>query len=81
LRIGLTIGGLAAILMGWSFAHHAHRPKGAGGFLMLLVLTTYLALQNGDLGSRMVYVEGAAVNVAVPNQVKETVPHQHTHGH
>lgn len=82
LHIGLVLGGLAAILTGWSFVHRAQRPRGAPGFLMPLILATYLALQNGDLGSRMVYVEGAAVNVAIPSHgAEETVPHQHSHGH
>lgn len=70
LRIGLIIGGLAFLLTAWSFMHRAQRPKGAYGFLILLTAITYLVLQNGDLGSRMVYMEGAAVKPAIPRSQK-----------
>ncbi len=66
LRLGLMIGVCAAILTWWSFVHDGQRPKGVYGFLLLLAAATYLVLQNGDLGSRMVYVEGAAVQPAMP---------------
>ncbi len=65
LRIGLAIGALACVLVLWSFIQHHQRPKGIYGFLFVLALTTYLVLQNGDLGSRMVYLEGAAVRPAI----------------
>lgn len=61
LRIGLAVGALAAVLVLWSFWHRAGQPRGAYAFLAALAFTTYAVLQNGDLGSRMVYVEGAAV--------------------
>ena len=66
LRIGLMVGFFTAVLTAWSFVHRAQQPKGAYGFLILLAVVTSLVLQNGDLGSRMVYVEGAAVKPAVP---------------
>jgi uncharacterized membrane protein len=76
LNIGLLIGALSLVLVLWSFLHRDQRPKAAYPFLALLALATYLVLQNGDLGSRMVYVEGAAVNPAAP---EEAAPHHHAH--
>ena len=60
-HLGYLIGALTALLVAWSFVHTAQRPKGAAAFLAVLAGVTYLVLQTGDLGSRMVYVEGAAV--------------------
>ena len=65
-QIGYLIGGFAVLLVGWSFAHREQRPRVAGAFLAALALTTYLALQNGDLGGRMVFIEGAAVKPVAP---------------
>lgn len=65
LRIGLIIGLLALVLVIWSFVKRGQQPKGVYAFLVLLAGTTFLVLQNGDLGSRMVYVEGAAIKPAV----------------
>lgn len=65
LRIGLIIGLLALVLVIWSFVKRGQQPKGVYAFLMLLAGTTFLVLQNGDLGSRMVYIEGAAIKPAV----------------
>lgn len=64
--IGVIIGLLALVLVIWSFVQRDQRPKGAYAFLLLLAGTTGMVLQNGDLGSRMVYVEGAAVKPAIP---------------
>ena len=66
-HIAVVIGVLAAHLVAWSFWHRAQRPNGAYGFLGVLAFTTYAVLQNGDLGSRMVYLEGAAVKPAASN--------------
>lgn len=63
--IGLALAGLLTALTAWSFLHADQRPKGVWGFLTVLAIASYLALQNGDLGSRMVYVQGAAVKPAV----------------
>lgn len=89
LRIGLLIGGLAALLTLWSFRQHDGRPAGAYAFLAVLAFITYAVLQNGDLGSRMVYVEGAAVKPAIPliagehkhdhDESHESTPHHHAH--
>ena len=65
LRIGLAIGALAAVLVLWSFWHRAQQPRSTYAFLAILAFMTYAVLQNGDLGSRMVYIEGAAVKPAV----------------
>lgn len=94
LRIGLIIGLFALVLVVWSFVQRGHQPKGVYAFLALLIGTTGLVMQNGDLGSRMVYVEGAAVKPAVAvitqehdeaqthplgDSHHEEMPHQHHH--
>lgn len=78
LHIGITIGVLAALLVAWSLWHRHQRPKGTPAFLAALAFTAYAALQNGDLGSRMVYLEGAAVRPAAP-PVDESPSHHHAH--
>ncbi|MBI2174491.1 MAG: DUF2231 domain-containing protein [Candidatus Omnitrophica bacterium] len=80
LYIGLAIGALAAILVFWSFWHHTQQPKGTYLFLVVLAFTSYAVLQNGDLGSRMVYVEGAAVKPATSVITGQTDQHEHGHG-
>jgi len=78
--IGLLIGLGSLLLMGWSFLHKAQQPKARYAFLALLVVVTGLVIQNGDLGARMVFVEGAAVKPAVPvitDEQNETYPHHH----
>ncbi len=91
--IGLLAGLTALGLVVWSFAHREQRPRAAWAFLTLLVLTNYLILQNGDLGARMVFVEGAAVKAAIPvitgghdeershhhHGLDEEAQHHHTH--
>ena len=77
LRLGIMVGGLAVVLVMWSFVHRAQRPQGAYAFLAVLAFTTALVLQNGDLGSRMVYVEGAAVKPAISVVAG---PHGQPHG-
>ena len=63
--IGYWIVGLGITLSGWSFWHEDHRPRGFWPFIGLLVIANTLVLQNGDLGGRMVFIEGAAVKPAV----------------
>lgn len=63
--IGYWIIGLGIVLSGWSFWQRDHCPKGFWGFIGLLALANYFVFQNGDLGGRMVFIEGAAVKPAV----------------
>ncbi|HWH71954.1 MAG TPA: DUF2231 domain-containing protein [Candidatus Sulfotelmatobacter sp.] len=74
---GLILLGLTVVLTLWSFWQVAHRPKLPWGFLLGTAVASYLVLQNGDLGSRMVYLEGAAVKPAV--SVISDAGHEHTH--
>jgi uncharacterized membrane protein len=95
-QIGYLIGAFAALLVGWSFVHREQRPRMARAFLVAMAATTYLALQNGDLGGRMVFVEGAGVKAAAPmmegshqhdaHQLEQEAPHHQEapsdgHGH
>ena len=64
--IGWTILVLIVLLVLWSFWKKNERPAGFWTFFVGLVFATYLVLQNGDLGGRMVFLEGAAVKPAVP---------------
>ena len=85
--IGILVGAVALVLVGWSFAHRDQRPVGALGFLLGLLGASYLVLQNGDLGGRLVFVEGAGVKAAVPLVAGEPppgghhAPHHHGHDH
>ena len=74
--LGLLIGCGSLLLAGWSFLHKAQQPKARYAFLALLFMVTGLVIQSGDLGARMVFVEGAAVKVAVPFMTEE---HQDDH--
>jgi uncharacterized membrane protein len=64
--VGKTIFACAIILIVWSFIGEHSRPKGGLLFLGLLAFANLLAMQNGDIGSRMVYIEGAGVKPAIP---------------
>ena len=75
--LGLLIGCGSLLLAGWSFLHKAQQPKARYAFLGLLLVVTGLVIQSGDLGARMVFVEGAAVKVAIPFMAEG---HQHDHG-
>lgn len=78
-QIGLWIGRLAWVLGAWSFFHVDQRPRVAPAFLALLAFTTLAVAQNGDLGGRMVYVEGAGVKAAMGIIAKPEEPAQHHH--
>ena len=78
--LGILLSLTSVPLVVWSFLHQAQRPRGAYPFLALLVFGTYVALQNGDLGARMVFIEGAAVKPAVSvisGGAEEAQPHSH----
>ena len=79
--IGVMIGVCAAVLTGWSFLQRDQQPTGVYGFLLLLTVTTYLVLQNGDLGSRMVYLEGAAVKPVVSMMTESETHHEESDPH
>lgn len=73
--IGTLVGG--AILAAWSFCRCDGVPRGRIGFLLLLALATLGVLQGGDLGSRMVFMHGAAVRPVI-EQLKAAPPiHRH----
>jgi uncharacterized membrane protein len=76
---GFIILGLTLLLTVWSFWQVEQRPKGAWPFTAVLVIASYFVLQNGDIGSRMVYVQGAAVKPAVP--IVSAGEHEHGHDH
>ena len=84
---GFLLGGILTLLTVWSFWHEDQRPRGAWAFIFVLACAAYLVLQNGDLGSRMVYIQGAAVKPVVSNikaaeATKETKePREHHHKH
>ncbi|OFZ53414.1 MAG: hypothetical protein A2428_10100 [Bdellovibrionales bacterium RIFOXYC1_FULL_54_43] len=62
--IGWTVLSLSLLLTVWSFWRADGMPRHVWGFLGLLGVTSLLVLQNGDIGSRMVYLHGAAVKPA-----------------
>lgn len=62
--LGLITMGLTMLLSAWCLVERQDAiPKQRYVFLATLGLTALLALQNGDIGSRMVYEHGAAVQV------------------
>ncbi len=75
---GYVILALATVLLGWSFwtasARHAeegaakasHLPRASWAFLLTAAVTVYFIMQTGDIGSRMVYLQGAAVKPMAP---------------
>lgn len=73
---GLILLGLNAVLALWSFWQQEQKPRTAGAFLFGLAIACYFTLQNGDLGSRMVYLEGAGVKPAASLLGEED--HEHT---
>jgi uncharacterized membrane protein len=74
---GLIILALTVLLTAWSFWQVEQRPKRPSLFLLVTAIAVYFVLQNGDLGSRMVYVEGAAVKPAA--SVMSDEDHEHNH--
>lgn len=78
--IGEWISRLAWVIGAWSFFHKDQRPRVAPAFLVLLGFITLLVAQNGDLGGRMVYVEGAGVRAAVPVITQGGTHHHHHDG-
>lgn len=62
--IGIVICALSLVLSLWSLARPTNTPRSRWAFIAVLGLLNMAILQNGDLGSRMVYVHGAGVNSA-----------------
>lgn len=62
--IGLSIFFLAVVATVWSFFQENNLPRAGIPFLVVLVAINYLALQNADIGSLMVYTQGAGVKPA-----------------
>jgi len=79
--IGIALFLMSTLLVIWSILQKAQRPKAAYPFLIVLAATTYLVLQNADLGGRMVFIEGAAVKPAVSVITGEHGGHEETHTH
>lgn len=79
--IGAWIGRFAWVPGAWSFLHVDQRPRFAPAFLLVLGFVTLLVAQNGDLGGRMVYVEGAGVRAAVPAITQGGTHHEHHEEH
>lgn len=77
-KIGITGLVLGSLLFLWSFWLKEGSPKGKFYFLIFLALTTFVILQNGDIGGRMVFVEGASVKSKVAPPVHH---HDHSHHH
>jgi uncharacterized membrane protein len=61
--VGLTIFAFATALVIWSFFQEENKPKGDIVFLIVLAFENYLVFQNADIGSRMVYTQGAGVEI------------------
>lgn len=72
-KIGYAILISGALLFIWSFIRKEGAPRFSRLFLLVLLFTVLMVLQNGDLGGRMVFVEGAAV--------KKPVEGHHHHQH
>lgn len=76
-KIGILALVFASVLFLWSFWIEKISQKKRIIFLSLLTFITLLVLQNGDLGGRMVFVEGASVK-SKPSPIQH---HEHQHHH
>lgn len=63
--LGWTVLILSGVLALWSFWREEETPKGVYGFLAVLALTNIVLVQQGDIGGRLVYVQGAGVKPAM----------------
>ena len=75
-QVGFGILFLGFALSLWSFLNRNNGLKFRWIFLALLAFAALAALQNGDLGGRMVFIEGAGVKPALPAMEPE---HHHHH--
>lgn len=69
---GFIIAGLSFALIAWDLASRGNLPRFPWAFTALLAVASYFVLQNGDIGSRMVYLHGAAVEPVVQAQESES---------
>ena len=69
--IGITLLVISCLLVLWSFFRDERGPRSRFAFLIVLGLAGLLVLQNADIGSRMVFLKGAAVKPFVPVMEKE----------
>lgn len=77
--------GYAALFFGftlsvWSLSQKEGMPKLPRLFLLVLSLAVLMVLQNGDLGGRMVFVEGASVKADSSRHHGDDSEHPHHHG-
>lgn len=75
--IGYIVLSFGSVLALWSFVRQEGLPRFPKLFLLVLFLTSVMVLQNGDLGGRMVFVEGAAVKAAASKPKPEQSNHHH----
>lgn len=80
-KIGIAVLVLGGLLVFWSFWVREGKPKRIGLFLLCLGFVSLLVLQNGDVGGRMVFVEGAAVKTAAPEAKSEPIHKEPGHHH
>lgn len=77
-KIGYAVLVSGVLLFIWSFIQREGVPKLPKAFLLVLLFTVLMVLQNGDLGGRMVFVEGAAVKALSP-KIEAPTHHEHHH--
>jgi len=77
--LGWIILGITILLTLWSFWQRDSRPAGENLFIVVLGMGVLLILQTADIGSRMVFVEGACVKAAAPLIAPAESKHEHQH--
>ena len=76
-KIGITVLVIAFLLVLWSFFRNEKGPRSRFVFLIVMGFASLLVLQNADIGSRMVFLKGAAVKPFVRVMEKEIHAEQH----
>ncbi len=79
--MGFTILGLALILTTWVLLSRAHAPRQRIPFLLGLFLLVLIITQSADLGGRMVFLHGTAVEVQSKAPGTSSPPHHSEEGH
>ena len=76
--IGMAVFVVSLVMVVWSFFKNREgKALWSIWFLAVLIFVSYLVLQNGDIGGRMVYIQGAAVKAALPVIEKEKALEEH----